>query len=119
MYDKVLEEFIIGQSGNSWPRGLGNPYRGSKHFSYIARSCSDTLKFMRGNKYTNVFMTVYSFSEYNDPKTDAKNAIIDCIPFDFDAVNIATALNDVRFVTEWCRKFSSILPIRPQKFLPQ
>ncbi|MDD3039625.1 hypothetical protein [Bacteroides sp.] len=94
---------IKGQTGDRWPRGLGNPFRADFSGQYfVANSAEDVLAFMQQNNYTSVYGTVYSFTEYTNPKLHRDNAIIDCIPFDFDSPDNIDALNESRFVLNWC-----------------
>lgn len=88
-------EWELEFAGN-WPRGLGNPYR-----TRIARTVEDVVEFAEANKWTNLFATTYHFSEYNDPKTDGCNAVIDCIPFDFDSRDLNVALADAKKINAW------------------
>ncbi|MDD4247551.1 MAG: hypothetical protein PHT13_00335 [Methanosarcina sp.] len=99
---------IKGQTGDKWPRGMGNPFRADRFGNYfIARSAQDVLDFMEENNFKTLYGTVYSFTEYNFPKEDRDNAVIDCIPFDFDCAEAnEDALLEMRFVIDWCIRHS-------------
>lgn len=85
-----------------FPRGLGNPTR--RNYAgepYIARCEQDIQLFVDANACTNCYVTVYGFTKYDDPLTDAVNAIIDCIAFDFDAKDLNLAMEDAKRLTSW------------------
>ena len=95
---------IKGQTGDKWPRGMGNPFRADNNGNYfIAYSAEDVLHFMELNNFNTVYGTVYSFSFYENPKKDRENAIIDCIPFDLDSEEAnEEVLGELRFIINWC-----------------
>jgi len=97
---------IKGQTGDKWPRGMGNPFRADMGGNYfIAHSAEDVLNFMESNNFNTVYGTVYSFSFYENPKEDRENAIIDCIPFDLDSEEAnEDALKELRFIINWCSR---------------
>ena len=88
--------------GIKFPRGLGNPTR--RNYAgepYIARCAEDIQTFIEDNDYINCYTTVYAFTTYDDPLTDACNAVIDCIAFDFDAKDLNIAMDDAKRLTSW------------------
>lgn len=85
--------------GGIWPRGLGNPYR-----TKIAHNANDLVEFAEANNYTNIFTTVYGYTSYDDPKVDSVNAIINCLPYDFDSKDLNCALADAKKLTAWCHR---------------
>lgn len=88
---------------NRYPRGMGNPARGNAHRGfYIAQNSADIYKFCESNKFTDVYYTAFGFTKYDNPSTDAKYAVLDTIPFDFDSKNLQLSLTDARKLVIWC-----------------
>jgi hypothetical protein len=110
MYDdRLLVQIINHITNNTYPRGLGNPMRANANGYFIANNAEDILTFIKDNKYINVYLTVYGFTEYINPKVDKINAVIDRIPFDFDDVNdISNAHRDMKKWYRWCARHNII-----------
>lgn len=103
--NEQLRLLIAAATGDIWPRGMGTPVRRGPAGYYIAYEVEDVLNFAEANDYKNIYSTVYSFTEYIDPKTDKVNAIIDCIPFDFDDGNDVTHAHvDSLKLKSWCSR---------------
>lgn len=103
--DEQLLLLIKLITNNIFPRGMGNPIRRGASGYYIANCAEDVLDFIKLNDYKNVYITVYGFTEYINPKTDKDNAVIDKIPFDFDDANDVTQAHiDTLKWFSWCKR---------------
>jgi hypothetical protein len=100
---ELVEEILNGFYGNYYIRGLGNPIRKGIHGYYTATDAQGMIEFMKANGWKNVYATAYGFTEYDNPKEDKYNAVIDTIPFDFDHnTNVSYAHSDATTLKKWC-----------------
>jgi|GEM_PF-5590620 len=100
-------ELLRSFTGGKYPRGFANPYRCDRNRQYfIINSMKDLTRFIAQNDFKNCYVTVYSFTQYNQDVRDKNTAVIDTIPFDFDDEEQPhNALLDTRKFINWTTKF--------------
>lgn len=102
----MVNELLLQFTGGKFPRALGRPYRCNNFGEYyIVNSIEEIEEHIKNWNETNCYMSVYSYTEYNQENRNKMSAVIDCIPFDFDDKdNPENALSDAKKLLAWCTR---------------
>jgi len=103
---KMTNELLEAFTGGKFPRGAGNPVRCNVFREYyIMQSVDDIEEFIKDNKETNCFLSVYSFTEYTQEIRNKMSAIIDVLVFDFDDSECpSNCLDDINVLLKWASR---------------
>ena len=97
----LISEF----TNNEFPRSGGLPWKSNKfHEYFIFNSIEELESFIKENKETNCYCSVYHYTEYTQTNRNKFSAVITTIPFDFDSDDLNLAFNDLKTIFAWCKR---------------